>query len=84
VKVRVRFFAVAREIAGVALVDVDAPEGTTVSALVRLLGERCGRRLLDAVGAAGTRVALNQELTEGDPAIHDGDEVAFLPRVTGG
>jgi molybdopterin synthase sulfur carrier subunit len=82
-RVALRFFAAARESAGVAQLDFEAPTGTTVAALLRQIGSR-GDGLSAAVGAPGTRIAVNQELIEGDLDLHDGDEVAFLPPVTGG
>ena len=36
------------------------------------------------ITAKNVKVALNQELIDDSAAISDGDEVAFLPPVTGG
>ena len=36
------------------------------------------------ITAKNVKVALNQELIDGSVAVSDGDEVAFLPPVTGG
>lgn len=33
---------------------------------------------------AGTLIAINQEYARLDQPLHDGDEVAFFPPVTGG
>ncbi len=50
-------------------------------ALLRLRGEP-----FDSAFDGQTRVlvAINQEMCESDQAIHNGDEVAFFPPVTGG
>ncbi len=60
------------------------PNVATVAALASWLRDR------DAVGArtfteqSSIRVAINQEFADPSSPIHDGDEVAFFPPVTGG
>ena len=82
--VRVRFFAAAREAAGASTLELDVPLGTTVRGLIALIGQRCGERVRAELATAGTRIALNQELIDDDPSLSGGDEIAFMPPVTGG
>ncbi len=80
-----RYFASLRERLGVAEEHLDWGEDlTTVAAVRESLHKRGGvwgeafapeQRLLAAV---------NQELAQPESAVHDGDEVAFFPPVTGG
>lgn len=83
--VHVRLFAQAREAAGAGQIDVLglSPEAD-VNELVDRLGGQCGERLHEALRAPGVRAAVNQEIVECGYRLTDGDEVAFLPRVTGG
>jgi molybdopterin synthase catalytic subunit len=79
--VRARFFAYYREQLGRSVVDVDLPDGSDVAALWRLcVGDH--PRLLGLWDA--TAVAINGAYTGRDAALHEGDEVAFLPPVSGG
>jgi len=84
VSVRVRFFAAARESAGCATMDLAVPAPASVRALIRDLAARGGAALTQVLEAPGTRVAVNQEIVDLDHPVRDGDEVAVLPRVTGG
>jgi len=80
--VRVLLFGPLRDIAGWRERMVDqAP--ATVSALKRLLAD------LDApLGAAldspGVKAAVDKTILPGDPTLHPGCEVAFLPPMSGG
>jgi molybdopterin synthase sulfur carrier subunit len=38
----------------------------------------------EALGSPGVQAALNKTLTRGDPVLTAGDEVAFLPPMSGG
>jgi molybdopterin synthase sulfur carrier subunit len=82
--VRVRFFAAAREAVGAATDEVEVPEGARARDLLDVLAARRGERLRAALAAPGTRIAVNQELVDGDIRLAAGDEVAYLPPVTGG
>ncbi len=77
--VRVRLFAVLRELAGDTHVDAT---GTSVGEVVDLLGERFGERFASIV-AVGTFV-VNGERASRDTPVAEGDEVALLPPVSGG
>lgn len=62
-------------------VSADAPTAGTLLALLRARGGAWAQEL--APGRA-VRVAVNHDLVAGDAPLHDGDEVALLPPVTGG
>jgi molybdopterin synthase catalytic subunit len=80
IQVRVRLFAAYREAAGgVTRLDETLPAGSRVDGLIR--------QLLDRVpNLASTKglVAVNQEYVGPEFTLHQGDEVAFIPPVSGG
>ena len=79
--VRVLLFGGVREAVGAKQLDVALDPGTTLAGLRTLLGERHG-----VFGQAGSRLlaAVNQETSSDDTVLSEGDEVAFLPPVSGG
>jgi len=83
VRVQVRYFASLREALGSAE-SVEVDTGSTVGALRDMLIGRGGEhgRLL-ARGRA-VRCALQQVMADEAELLHEGDEVAFFPPVTGG
>jgi molybdopterin converting factor small subunit len=60
---------------------VEAAAGITAADIARRLGER-DARLSDLM--ARTRVAINAEFGDAHTVLSDGDEVAFLPPMSGG
>ncbi len=82
--VHVRFFASLREAVAAERLEVVIERPVTVSGLLEALGERLSESALAALTAESIRVAVNQELMSGAVEIRPGDEVAFLPPVTGG
>jgi molybdopterin synthase sulfur carrier subunit len=58
-----------------------APE--TLSALRRLLSQE-DAALGEALAGTGVQAAVNKTLTRGDVALQPGDEIAFLPPMSGG
>jgi molybdopterin synthase catalytic subunit len=74
--VRVRLFAGLRERAGTGAVEVDVAEGATVGDVWPLLA------LGDEPG--GLLYARNREYVERSEVVHSGDEIAFIPPVSGG
>lgn len=80
-KVRVRCFAAVREIVGAGELVVDLPENST---LLQLLDQiRCQFPRLD--GLTGSLLfSVNREFASTDKRLAAGDEVAFIPPVSGG
>ena len=80
-RVTVRLFARLREIAGAESLVRELPPGTTAGGawdeLAREFPELAAYR--DAVSTA-----VNEEYARRDTVIADGDEIAFLPPVSGG
>ena len=80
-QVTVRLFGSVREATGAKELPVELDAGAPVSALTALLT----REHPIFAGMAGRlRVAVNQDLVVGDPVLAEGDEVAYLPPVSGG
>ena len=81
VSVRTLFFAAYRDLLGTAELDVQVPEGATVSDLVAVLRAR-GEPFasLPAIPA----VAVNRTYADPGARLGSGDEVAFIPPVAGG
>lgn len=87
--VRVRLFAGLREQAGWGerLIHLDARPGTpraTAADLWRQLALRAGPGGASAELPTTVRVAINQAFAAPDSPLSPGDEVAFLPPITGG
>jgi molybdopterin synthase catalytic subunit len=78
--VRFRFLARLRELAGTDLETIDIPIDWTVSDMYDSL-RRTHPGLPDR---DGVRAAVNQEFAEWSSRVSDGDEVAFIPPVSGG
>jgi len=81
VRIRVRLFAIQRELAGTRDVALDLPEGATVAdawdGLVDLYPQL-------APGRASVRFARNGAYADEATGLADGDEVAMIPPVSGG
>lgn len=82
--VQVRFFASLRETVGVDEVRVSLPEGAGFDALMSALSDQLPPPALAALRAENVRLARNQDLVAPPFALAHGDELAFLPPVTGG
>ena len=75
------FFGRVRELAGHAEETGELPEGATIADLF----DRYARRFPALGGFRSSLVASrNQEFAAWDTKLADGDEVAFLPPVSGG
>ncbi len=81
IKVRVRFFAALREIAGKEMIEVDVSSGTTAGRLLdRLIADH--PKLAPFAGVV--QVAINKEFADRGTELQADDEVVFLPPVSGG
>jgi molybdopterin synthase catalytic subunit len=80
-QVTVRLFGSLREATGAKELSVALPAGARVAALFELLA--ADHPAFSALGAK-LRVAVNQDVVGFERALSDGDEVAFLPPVSGG
>ena len=81
VRIRVRLFAMQREMAGTRELELDLPEGATVEAAWRALVERYPAL---APGRPSVRFAHNGAYAGAETRLADGDEVAMIPPVSGG
>jgi len=79
--VNVRLFARLREIAGASELRIDVPADATVGDAWAVLSARHPE--LDAYGRS-VSCAVNEDYARMTAPLHDGDEVAFLPPVSGG
>ena len=83
-EVRVLFFASLRDAVGVDQLNLPLPNPVNLEALLGLLAAELEDSALVALRAENVRLAVNQELTTGPVLVRPGDEVAFMPPVTGG
>jgi molybdopterin converting factor subunit 1 len=80
-EIRTLFFASYKELLGTGELQVDLPDGATVSDLVSALRSRGGAF---TVLPAAPAVAVNMTYSEASSSLSDGDEVALIPPVAGG
>ncbi len=81
VRVQARLFARLRELAGVGSVAIELDSAATVAAAWSALRERHPDLPADP---GAVHAARNQEFCGWEEALADGDEVAFIPPVSGG
>ena len=80
-RINVRLFARLRDIVGVGEIAIKVPDGATVSTVWdQLMGEYPDLRAYRETISA----AVNADYSRMDAPVGDGDEVAFLPPVSGG
>jgi molybdopterin converting factor subunit 1 len=81
VDLTVKLFGAVRERVGEKLLSLSLPDGTSVADLrARLASEHA---VFDEFGDR-LAVSVNFEIADSDATLSDGDEVAFLPPVSGG
>ncbi len=80
-RVTIRLFARLREICETGEMERDTPDGATVAAVWHALA-----REFPALESHTSSIscAVNAEYVRRDTVVHEGDEVAFLPPVSGG
>lgn len=80
-KVKVKFFALYREIVGTTETEIDLAPSATALDVWNGFAEAHPRL---APNLAHTRFAVNGEYAGGDRVLAEGDEVVFIPPVSGG
>ncbi len=78
-KIHVRFFAQAREMAQKNEEEVEVKDGATVSGLIEILRSR-----VPALRSVEFKIAVHSEYVDNDHELLDGDEVAIIPPISGG
>ena len=82
--VTVRFFASLREAVGEDDIAIELAEGNRITDLLANIRQRVSPEAWAEIAAENVKIAVNQALVTGEADLADGDEVAFLPPVTGG
>lgn len=80
-RIRVRLFALQRELAGTRNLELELPDGATVEAGWQAL---VARHPVLAPGRPAMRFARNGAYADEDERLADGDELACIPPVSGG
>ncbi len=84
-KVRLLYFARLREVFATGQETPELPESvTTLADLLDWLRQRGGVWADELAAGRAYRVAINQDLIEQDAVLHENDEIAVFPPVTGG
>ena len=79
--VSVKFFAQLREVTGTEGLQINAAD---LNGVFVELAKQYPEDVIAQLRGDNVRVAINQELVNGNPALTAGEEVALLPPVTGG
>ena len=79
--IKVLFFASCRDLIGTGERQMTLSDGATVTDLISKLASEQARF---ADMAPSLMVSVNQAYVERDAELQDGDEVAFIPPVSGG
>jgi molybdopterin converting factor subunit 1 len=80
-QIRVRLFATLRQLAGWSQGTIELPPGATVADGLQELDRRSPEL---TVKTRTIYVAVNQEYARPTQELHDGDELALFPPVSGG
>jgi sulfur-carrier protein len=80
-KITLRMFAILRERSGVSQTEMELADGATVAAAMEEAGRRfaCISTLLPRTAAA-----VNRNYAKPADVLHEGDELALIPPVSGG
>jgi sulfur-carrier protein len=81
VRVKVLFFGRLKDVVGQSEESLDLADGSTIDQLFALYSERIPELAKYRSSVVASR---NQEFASWDTLLHSGDEVAFLPPVSGG
>ena len=78
-RIRLKYFASIRERLGRREEEVDVPAGASVAQVWDRLVAEC-----PTLAGQHYRPAVNQEYTDSEHRLKDGDELVFIPPVSGG
>jgi molybdopterin converting factor subunit 1 len=81
VRIRVLFFGIVREIVGLREEAIEVPGGSRLQDVFAAYAQRFPKL---GEASASIVLALNQQFAPSAAAVNDGDEIAFLPPVSGG
>ncbi|MCL5005489.1 MAG: molybdenum cofactor biosynthesis protein MoaE [Acidobacteria bacterium] len=80
-RITVLFFGLTHDLTGLREDEIELEEGGNLEHLRRVCEKRFPR-LRELAGSV--LLAVNQQVTDGTSILHEGDEVAFMPPVSGG
>lgn len=80
--ISVRLFAMLRQHAGSGHLNLDLPDGSTVTDALDRIADTAGLR--DLIERMPLAVAVNREYANRDSVLEEGDELALVPPVSGG
>jgi len=80
-KVKAKFFAAIKEIVGISEVELEITPGTTAGDLFQ---GYCQQHPLLSRYAHHTMISVNLEFVPPATCLKEGDEIAFIPPVSGG
>lgn len=83
-KVNVLFFASLKEDLGCAEIELQLSELASRADLFDCLTNELGSDRVAPLFAENVSIAINQSIEKGEFTLQSGDEVAFLPPITGG
>ena len=83
-KVNVLFFASLKEDLGVSEIELDVAEFAGRSDLFDSLTNELGTDNVAPLMADSISIAINRNIEKGEFILKSGDEIAFLPPITGG
>lgn len=81
VTIRIRFFAILRDKAGRGMAEIDLPLNATIATAVEALQAKFPD-IRPYMGRCA--YAVNQNYVPAETVLHDGDELAIIPPVSGG
>jgi molybdopterin converting factor subunit 1 len=80
-RITVKFFAILKDHAGLSETSIDLPTDSIVSTALNHLENKFPALRKDLKRIA---IAVNRNYTKSDALLHDGDELALIPPVSGG
>lgn len=80
-RVNVLYFGILKDLFALRHEPLDLPDGATIEALLSLLRARTSKQ---SEVWRTLAVAVNREYADPATVLHEGDEVALLPPVSGG